>query len=276
MHLYDSYIKLQTDGIVQASLLLQPLAAFTLGEALEKFSANVISKLILMRDYLDGVAFLHRKNVMHRDIKPANLAITSLTNARGFLDFDMAMKSASSKDHRMGTPWFDAPEVAELKESVRAGYPLGLCVPYTHAADVWSMGLCAWSLDQGANLDWTDWTPNRQVPRVVDRALWGRLMGAINAAMAIAADITLLQCAQDMVQWRPQDRLTAREMLGRFPHDLGEKSSFFEYHPEKEANEKWQSGTMSLDGKHTKNLREKDQATGRDIVYASGYAEPSK
>ncbi|KAK1794906.1 hypothetical protein P4O66_010102 [Electrophorus voltai] len=69
----------------------------------------------LMRQILEGVAFLHSKNVVHLDLKPQNILLTS-DNPLGdikIVDFGLSRMMCNSQEIReiMGTPEYVAPEV---------------------------------------------------------------------------------------------------------------------------------------------------------------------
>lgn len=82
----------------------------------------------IMREVLQGLAYLHRQGCVHRDIKSDNI----LANGKGELkigDFGFAASAVTSKRKTVvGTPYWMAPEVARGE-------------PYGFPADVWSMGI---------------------------------------------------------------------------------------------------------------------------------------
>ncbi|XP_033219829.1 cyclin-dependent kinase 20-like isoform X2 [Belonocnema kinseyi] len=84
-----------------------------------------------MRMLLEGVAYMHSKNIMHRDLKPANLLI----NKDGILKIaDFGLSRLIWEDvsrpysHQVATRWYRAPE---LLYGARF---------YSAAIDMWSVG----------------------------------------------------------------------------------------------------------------------------------------
>jgi len=78
----------------------------------ERQPLNVVSKLEIVRQICDGVAFAHKHGVIHRDLKPANIFIRD-DGVVKILDFGVA-KLASSRVTRtgvvLGTVSYMAPE----------------------------------------------------------------------------------------------------------------------------------------------------------------------
>lgn len=84
----------------------------------------------ITRQILNGLEFLHGKNVIHRDIKCANILVGECGSVK-VADFGVAkdtnMDAAKSS---VGTPLYMAPEVVKSRNEDR----------YGSAADIWSLG----------------------------------------------------------------------------------------------------------------------------------------
>ncbi|KAJ8279677.1 hypothetical protein COCON_G00067430 [Conger conger] len=96
----------------------------------------------LMRQILEGVAFLHRSSVVHLDLKPQNILLTSedpLGDIK-IVDFGLSRMVSSSQELReiMGTPEYVAPEILNYE-------------PISTATDMWSIGVLAYVMLTGTS-----------------------------------------------------------------------------------------------------------------------------
>ncbi|KAK7939930.1 hypothetical protein WMY93_003256 [Mugilogobius chulae] len=86
----------------------------------------------LVKQILNGVAFLHRNDVVHLDLKPQNILLTSarpLGDIR-IVDFGLSRRMDSITEVReiLGTPEYVAPEILNYE-------------PISTATDMWSIGV---------------------------------------------------------------------------------------------------------------------------------------
>ncbi|XP_064202163.1 serine/threonine-protein kinase 17A-like [Anguilla rostrata] len=96
----------------------------------------------LMRQILEGVAFLHENGVVHLDLKPQNILLTSeapLGDVR-IVDFGLSRVVSGGQELReiMGTPEYVAPEILNYE-------------PISTATDMWSIGVLAYVMLTGTS-----------------------------------------------------------------------------------------------------------------------------
>ena len=113
----------------------------------------------LAHEIAQGIAFLHRNNVLHRDIKPANVMLDALLHAK-VCDFglsrditadmetrqpgDVGPQSVSHSTRRFGTLRYMAPEVLCLDDKIGSAQEVKL--RYNQQCDVYSFALLLWEL----------------------------------------------------------------------------------------------------------------------------------
>uniref|UniRef100_A0A674NFT6 Death-associated protein kinase 1 n=1 Tax=Takifugu rubripes TaxID=31033 RepID=A0A674NFT6_TAKRU len=125
-------------------LILELVAGGELFDFLaEKESLSEEEATQFLKQILDGVFYLHSKQIAHFDLKPENIMLLnrSVPHPRiKIIDFGLAHKIDFSNDFKniFGTPEFVAPEVVNYE-------PLGL------EADMWSVGVITYILLSGAS-----------------------------------------------------------------------------------------------------------------------------
>jgi serine/threonine protein kinase len=91
----------------------------------------------LMRQFLEGVQFMHQQNVAHLDLKPDNIVIRSANELRLLIiDFSVSVQVGDQESWIQGyrgTHGWVAPEVGDMKGADQKYRPI--------RADLWSTGL---------------------------------------------------------------------------------------------------------------------------------------
>ncbi|KAI5118932.1 hypothetical protein M0805_003756 [Coniferiporia weirii] len=103
--------------------------------------------ILVTRELLLALAYLHKAGVIHRDIKAANVLITSVGRVM-LCDFGVSallVTAHSKRNTLVGTPYWMAPEVAQPVPA------------YDTKADIWSLGITIYEMVTGSpphsNLD---------------------------------------------------------------------------------------------------------------------------
>ena len=96
--------------------------------------------VIIVREVLTGLNYLHKSNVIHRDIKAANVLVTASGKVM-ICDFGVSALLATTNSKRntfVGTSYWMAPEVAQ---------PIPA---YDTKADIWSLGIMIYEMMKGS------------------------------------------------------------------------------------------------------------------------------
>ncbi|KAL8711863.1 MAG: hypothetical protein Q9220_003807 [cf. Caloplaca sp. 1 TL-2023] len=132
-----------------------PLADGSLTAIANRYTINVAAQLYLLRDWLRGLSYLHRKGIMHRDICPNNLGVLRRDPPQGvILDLDGAIEAEFDNEWRLGTLPFTAPEIIDLRLGATDTPYQPEWMPYSNSVDVWSLGLSALVMDKGSLPPW--------------------------------------------------------------------------------------------------------------------------
>ena len=121
--------------------------------------------VIVVREVLTALAYLHRSGIIHRDIKAANILITAVGKVM-ICDFGVSAlltTAASKRNTFIGTPYWMAPEVAQSVPN------------YDTKADIWSLGILIYEMAKGSpphsNLDAArvvQLLPRSRAPRLIE------------------------------------------------------------------------------------------------------------
>ncbi|KAI8143076.1 kinase-like domain-containing protein [Fennellomyces sp. T-0311] len=167
----------------------------------------------LVRQILQGLAYLHEHDIVHRDIKPENLLFQTTDSEDKLMITDFGL-SRIIRDHdgilmtACGTPGYVAPEIL-----LRAGHGTPV--------DLWSVGVITYTLLSGYTPFW-----GADEPTLFDNIIRGQYeyddeyWGDISASGKRTENHLIDSC----LQLDPTKRITAAEAL-RHPWITQERSS---------------------------------------------------
>lgn len=96
--------------------------------------------VIILRELLQALSYLHKMGVIHRDLKAANVLVTAVGKVM-LCDFGVSALLATTHSKRntfVGTPYWMAPEVAQTVPA------------YDTKADIWSLGITVYEMTTGS------------------------------------------------------------------------------------------------------------------------------
>ncbi|KAM3592903.1 uncharacterized protein V6R79_001423 [Siganus canaliculatus] len=161
----------------------------------EAFSEDDVKRL--MRQILEGVAFLHQSNVVHLDLKPQNILLTSSSPLGDIkiVDFGLSRMVSSHQELReiMGTPEYVAPEILNYE-------------PISTATDMWSIGVLAYVMLTGIS-------PFLGEDKQETFLNISQLNVSYTEEELQRLDQGALSFIQTLLRKKPQDRATAEQCL---------------------------------------------------------------
>ncbi|XP_035475261.2 serine/threonine-protein kinase 17A isoform X1 [Scophthalmus maximus] len=198
----------------------------------EAFSEEDVKRL--MRQILEGVAFLHQRNIVHLDLKPQNILLTcsSPLGDIKIVDFGLSRMVCSHQELReiMGTPEYVAPEILNYE-------------PISTATDMWSIGVLAYVMLTGIS-------PFLGEDKQETFLNISQLNVSYTEEELQHLDPAALTFIQTLLRKQPQDRATAEQCL---THPWLQSSSSQETQTEEEvlpAEDQEVSTTTTTTGSH--------------------------
>ena len=131
-------------GIQDVICILMEYMEYDLSSFMSVTDLSIPQVKKFMRDLLNGVDYLHQKDLMHRDLKPGNLLLDTDGQLKladfGFVRMTLDEDDDTPLTPRVQTQWYRAPEI--LLSANR----------YNQAIDIWSIGCIMAELLSGAVL----------------------------------------------------------------------------------------------------------------------------
>ena len=129
-------------------IVLEFMAGGNLFEYIKKYrdGVNPSKFILIMKDLLEGLAFIHENDMAHSDIKPANILVSSDDSSYKMADLGGVCKNPPpppEKCKNRGTASYRPPELARIP----VFRPISLKA--AQKGDIWAMGLVFWELAFG-------------------------------------------------------------------------------------------------------------------------------
>ncbi|KDO21280.1 TKL protein kinase [Saprolegnia parasitica CBS 223.65] len=165
-----------------------------LGQKNKKLS--LAEKVRIALDVIQGVAYLHEKQILYCDLKPENVLVTKNGRAK-LADFGISQQSTRGDAKIEGTPQYMAPELT--------GYP---AAAPSEASDVYAFGILLTELD--AN---TGEVPYVNVDYDSPYALWAQVRGGLRPELRDDCRPWFRELAANCMATLPGDRPTVSTII---------------------------------------------------------------
>jgi WNK lysine deficient protein kinase len=129
LNIHSSWFKKEENTVVFITDLFMSGSLHHFIQNVKQIKIKVLKKWCAQ--LLDGISFLHSKNIIHRDIKCNNIFINGTTGNIVIGDFGIArvVSSEGNASSILGTPEYMAPEIYDEKYSKETDiYSFGMCV----------------------------------------------------------------------------------------------------------------------------------------------------
>ncbi len=190
--------QLGPNNVDKIYMIYSPLGRSNL-QSLVLSEMSVQDRLVIFKQCVDGIAYIHSRDLMHRDIKPGNIIIVSQNPPEArIIDFGQATSEESSTNHMAGTIRYLAPEVMALKRGQSQ-------TPYTNAVDVWGLGLCGYQLFTYQTYLWQELN-EKDYQHIIRRLK--RPLGNVDPLFKPISDLLLR-----MLAWNFGERISAADAL---------------------------------------------------------------
>jgi serine/threonine protein kinase len=159
----------------------------------------------MFRQILLAVEYLHSKSIVHRDLKPENILLTRDGTAK-LSDFGLArmLDAAAALKTLCGTPQYVAPEIITLG-SVGPSNALN---GYSHAVDMWSLGVILYIMLSGEPPFDTELNPTMSLYQQIETGTYEFPADLWDPVSPSAKDILV-----HLLEVDPNKRLTVSQAL---------------------------------------------------------------
>jgi len=112
----------------EAAVIMEYMEGGSLSEAVRRYTFDEGHIAYVAREMLQGIAYLHKNNLVHRDLKSANIMMSTKGHVK-LIDFGLTVDISRCRLHMVGSPFWMPPEMIK-------------CEPHGFQADIWSFAVC--------------------------------------------------------------------------------------------------------------------------------------
>lgn len=154
---------------------------------------------------LSAVEYLHSKSIVHRDLKPENILLSRDGRVK-LSDFGLArmLDSAMALKTLCGTPQYVAPEIITLG----TGGPTSGLTGYSHAVDMWSLGVILYIMLSGEPPFDSELNPTMSLYQQIETGTYDFPADLWNPVSPLAKDLLV-----HLLEVDPEKRFSVQQAL---------------------------------------------------------------